>query len=346
MAFFASRRLFYFKNYPDRHVMNPLRRHLYVKLAGYCAAGLVLSFPALYSLAAWKLRTHDTYFASETTLTFLDALPLNILSRAWGHIADSQRISLLLHRMLILMYAHSCGVKEEELNKPLSAYRTLQEFFCRSLKDGSRPADKSAWLVAPCDGTVLSCGTLDEVGCIVQAKGCKYHASSLFGGPPVTAVPSGHQRCFVVFHLKPSDYHHFHAPANMKILSSVQIPGRLLPVTDIARRYIPQLYITNERAGLTGRSGSRFVGMMCVGATCVGNIHFRIDERVVTNSAAPPTFSVHRNYWEKGPDVHKGEELGFFSFGSSIVLVADVPKTESMCVKAGDKVRAGQRLIA
>ncbi|PKA64158.1 phosphatidylserine decarboxylase [Apostasia shenzhenica] len=71
----------------------------------------------------------------------------------------------------------------EEAALPLEEYATLQDFFIRSLKDGSRPNDPDPnCLVSPVDGTVLRFGELKGPGAMIeQVKGFSYSAYSLLG---------------------------------------------------------------------------------------------------------------------------------------------------------------------
>jgi phosphatidylserine decarboxylase len=126
-------------------------------------------------------------------------------------------------------------------------------------------------------------------------------------------------------------------------------------------RWIPNLIMSNERvlifgeraaANTTGadNSGSKkksepVMAMALVGATCVGSIGLCFDERVATNIPEAPETSVLRDYGAAAPTLAAGDEVGFFKWGSCVVLVADVPKQSEIRFAPGSEVRQGQRLV-
>ena len=89
--------------------------------------------------------------------------------------------------------------------------------------------------------------------------------------------------------------------------------------------------------------------MALVGATCVGKITMCFDERILTNLADPPEAAITRDYKNAAPLIKKGDEFGYFNWGSCVVLIADVSRKSltngGLKVKPGDEVRVGQRLI-
>jgi phosphatidylserine decarboxylase precursor len=179
-------------------------------------------------------------------------------------------------------------------------------------------------------------------------------------------------RMYFVFHLRPGDYHRVHSPRDTKVLKTLYVPGLLYPTTHTAMRWLPNLILSNERILSFGYSTStststaasnsneeqeqkqqqekkKLTAMALVGATCVGKITMCFDERILTNLADPPEAAITREYKNAAPLIKKGDEFGYFNWGSCVVLIADVSrkslKTGGLKVKPGDEVRMGQRLI-
>ena len=144
----------------------------------------------------------------------------------------------------------------------------------------------------------------------------------------------------LVFHLRPGDYHRFHAPVDFNIMHSVHIPGALLPVTSTALRWLPRLLVSNERVVLQGEKCS----LVAVGATNVGSVRLDYDQRVKTNRFDVRTHAVHYDY-NIGYHARQGECLGHFAFGSCVVLLLDIPKELPMLVKEGQEVCVGMPLF-
>ena len=185
-------------------------------------------------------------------------------------------------------------------------------------------------------------------------------------------------RMYFVFHLRPGDYHRVHSPRDTKITKTIYVPGLLYPTTHSAMRWLPNLIMSNERILSFGYSyyydkfnnnsknifvfptdeeakerklKKKLTAMALVGATCVGKIITTFDQRIVTNLAEPPETTVVREYKKAAPIVKQGDEVAYFQWGSCVVLVADVERKNleknggKLCLKPGDEVKVGQRLL-
>lgn len=183
-------------------------------------------------------------------------------------------------------------------------------------------------------------------------------------------------RMYFVFHLRPGDYHRVHSPRDHVVTKTVYVPGLLYPTTHTAMRWLPNLILSNERIlsfgyaapetaekqrphhqqqqqqQLQQQQKKKLTAMALVGATCVGKITLSFDQRIVTNLADPPEAAVQRDYKDASPTIKKGQEFGYFNWGSCVVLIADVSRKSlseaeggGLKVKPGDEVRVGQRLI-
>ena len=153
---------------------------------------------------------------------------------------------------------------------------------------------------------------------------------------------------YVVIYLAPGDYHRFHSPTSWVAEKRRHFAGELYSVSPYLQRTLPGLFTLNERVVLLGRWRWGFFSFTPVGATNVGSIKVNFDRELRTNSLTTDTaadraaeeakerrepfsgFS-EATYAEAsnilgGHALRRGEEMGGFQLGSSIVLVFEAPK--------------------
>jgi phosphatidylserine decarboxylase len=218
-------------------------------------------------------------------------------------------------------------------------FRSMHDCFIRELKDGARPIDTSAdILVSPCDGIVGACGTIAGTE-LYQAKGFPYTLEELLCD---RALVEAHRNGrYVTLRLTSSMYHRFHAPHDCRIERVIYVSGDTWNVNPIALKRIERLFCKNERAVVTTRltaSGDP-VTLVAVAAILVAGIRLNC-------------LDVPRNLQHRGPNVtacdtssRKGEELGRFEHGSTIIVFA--PQNFSLCdhVREGATIRVGEPLM-
>lgn len=160
---------------------------------------------------------------------------------------------------------------------------------------------------------------------------------------------------FTVIYLAPGDYHRFHSPAAWVVERRRHFAGELFSVSPWMARRLQNLFVLNERVALLGRWRHGFFGMVPVGATNVGSIILNFDRELRTNQkrgrarrTEPGTYveAVYSNASSvlRGQPFRPGEEMGGFCLGSTVVLVFEAPKGFEFDVKAGQKVKVGQKL--
>ncbi|HEY0838976.1 MAG TPA: archaetidylserine decarboxylase [Vulgatibacter sp.] len=253
-------------------------------------------------------------------LTFVKLLPKKPLSRAVG---SATRLDGLesAHRAAIRAFARQYGVAVEEAELPLEAYPTFGDFFTRKLKEGLRPiAPGDDVPVSPVDGAVSHAGVAEK-GRLIQAKGRDYTIAALLGDEEEGRRFSG--GAYATLYLSPRDYHRFHAPLPGTILGYRYVPGHLWPVNRPSVRGVPELFAVNERVIIELQTPLGRVAMVAVGATCVGRIRLSFDD-LVTNTGRPAS----RVRYDLPRPVRKGEELGMFEMGSTVILVFEPGKVE------------------
>lgn len=167
-----------------------------------------------------------------------------------------------------------------------------------------------------------------------------------------SAEPVDTELYFAVIYLAPGDYHHYHSPINWVCRLRRHFPGDLFSVAPWFQHNFPNLFVLNERVSLLGYWRHGFFSMTPVGATNVGSIKLNFDKELTTN-AKRKRVQPHTCYeavYEKaskvlgGLPLTKGEEMGGFMLGSTVVLCFEAPKGFKFNIKTGDKVKMGEKL--
>ncbi len=227
----------------------------------------------------------------------------------------------------------------EALESDPNAYPTFNAFFTRGLKPELRPwAMDEQVLASPADGTISQLGAIRD-GRIFQAKGHDYSVLELLGGDAERAAPFM-QGQFATIYLAPRDYHRLHMPLSGCLLEQVYVPGRLFSVAGHTVRTIPRLFARNERVVTVFDTAYGKMALVLVGAINVAAI-----ETVWGGLVTPPPGKSIRQIRYSGISLQKGEEMGRFNMGSTIIVLlenADL-RWEGAC-QADSPVRLGQAL--
>jgi phosphatidylserine decarboxylase len=218
-------------------------------------------------------------------------------------------------------------------------FRSLHDCFTRRLKPGVRPinADPKI-LVSPCDAIVGAFGKIAGTD-LYQIKGARYALADLLCDREL--VDAHRNGRYVTLRLTSSMYHRFHAPHDCRVEHVSYIPGDTWNVNPATLRRVDRLYCKNERAILRTKlsKGGYSVTLVPVGAVLVAGIrlHFIDVERSLRNRG--------HNDMACNAEFKKGEEMGWFEHGSTIILFA--PDGFSFCnnVREGTVIRVGQPLM-
>lgn len=269
-------------------------------------------------------------------LLVLRLLPLRIISRLIGWLAGRRWPRPLLNRVISL-YVKRYGVDMAEADVPTSGYRTLGEFFVRPLKAGARPVDPSPdSIISPVDGRLVASGKI-ESGRLIQAKGLDYSAADLLGSPSAAGPFAG--GTFATIYLSPRDYHRIHAPIAGRVTAALHRRGRLLPVNDLSVPWVKDLFSTNERIVVAMETDAGPVAVVMVGATNVGRISLAFAVPIAERRRADWDWTLERDI-----RLAKGEELGRFELGSTVILLFARGRARLDDVFAGTEVKMGSRL--
>jgi phosphatidylserine decarboxylase len=219
-----------------------------------------------------------------------------------------------------------------------TSFRSLHDCFTRELRPGLRPADPDPAVVAsPSDGIVGAFGTIRD-GELYQIKGAPYSLADLVGDPALVAQHRNGR--FMTLRLTSSMYHRFHAPQDGRIERVTFIHGDVWNVNPIALKRIERLFCKNERAVIRIRlAGGDALTLVPVAAILVASIRLHALDRTLNAQTTGPL------QFPCDVAMRKGEELGWFEHGSTIILLA--PAHYEFCddIAEGARIRAGQRLL-
>ena len=220
-----------------------------------------------------------------------------------------------------------------------TAFDSLHDCFIRELKDGARPVDRAAdILVSPCDAIVGACGAIADTE-LYQAKGFPYSLQDLLCDPDL--VEAHRNGCYVTLRLTASMYHRFHAPHDGRLGRAIYVSGDTWNVNPIALKRVERLFCKNERAvlPLTLAAGGQAVTLVAIAAILVAGIRLCCVEGLLRRAG------VGRSVIACKSEFRKGDELGWFEHGSTIIVFA--PDGFTLCdnVREGAIVRVGQPLM-
>ena len=235
---------------------------------------------------------------------------MNTPSRWFGYLANKKFpkfIQCFLNRSYVKIF--DIDMDKFTPTNPCD-YPTLKDLFIRKKVDIEIYEDDDV-IVSPCDSLVTQYGEIED-NKAYQIKGKSYSIKELI--PYDTNLNEGF---FINLYLSPADYHRYHTPTDMQVLSATHIPGHLYPVNMPSLNKRDNLFIKNERVVLQCKdSKDRIFYFVAVGALNVGKIFFNFDDRINTNIQINKTTKFdYENLYLK-----KGEELGRFEMGSTILL--------------------------
>ena len=238
-------------------------------------------------------------------------------------------------------FARAVGANLDEVELDLAGYASLGDFFARKLRRGARVVDTAPGaIISPCDGVIAARGTA-VAGALVQAKGRTYRLAELVADAELAAALTGGP--YATIYLSPRDYHRVHAPLDARVVGYDYLPGALWSVNPRVAARRDGLLARNERVVIRLDAGALGpVALVMVGAGGVGNIRL-----------APALGGGDSAWWRAareprrvelaGVQVARGDELGAFRLGSTVVVVFG-PDAAELEGEVGDALRFGQRI--
>jgi phosphatidylserine decarboxylase len=218
-------------------------------------------------------------------------------------------------------------------------FRSLHDCFIRELKDWVRPISAAAdVIISPCDAIVGASGRIHGTE-LFQAKGFPNKLEDLLADSRLIAIyRDGH---YVTLRLTSTMYHRFHAPCDCEVAEVTYISGDTWNVNPIALRRVERLFCKNERAVLhaTIRDSTQSMALVPVAAILVGSIHLNfVDEPLTLEYKGPNRIPCRASF-------RKGDEMGHFRQGSTIIVFGTDGLEPCESVKQGEMIRMGEPLL-
>jgi phosphatidylserine decarboxylase len=283
------------------------------------------------------IRGLISILSQQEDLNFLltNRIPRAALTRFMGWFSKIERP--LIRDLSIACWRLFSDLDLSEARK--TSFKSLHDCFTRELRPGLRPPDPDpAIVVSPSDGIIGAFGAIADTE-LFQIKGAPYSLLDLLGDPAL--VDAHRNGRFITLRLTSSMYHRFHAPHDCRIEQVTFISGDTWNVNPIALKRIERLFCKNERAVVhTTLCGSReSVAVVAVAAILVAGIHLNfIDEPLSLAYKGPNRLPCRAAF-------RKGDEMGHFRHGSTIIVFATGGLEPSERVRPGALVRMGEPLL-
>ncbi|KAF7455809.1 phosphatidylserine decarboxylase [Cryptosporidium felis] len=241
---------------------------------------------------------------------------------------------------------------EERLTKTLDSYKSIGEFFTRSIRLENieiQDVENVNSISSPCEGKMVEFGKIKSDKC-VQVKSSTFKVSELLN-ESFESLTSSSNLHYAIIYLSPKDYHRFHSPANIKVLNIKHISGECFPVFKGIASSLNNLFSLNERVVIESKWEHGKMYIVAVAAHGVSDIRLSCVPKLRTNRRRGPNNSINgksqiieyndfQGCQNKGKFM-KGEELGFFGLGSTIIVIFNAPENFSYTVEKGAKVKLG-----
>ena len=270
-------------------------------------------------------------------LNFLltNRIPRQALTRFAGWFSKIQQP--VVRDVSIAVWKLFCDLDLHEAREP--RFASMHDCFTRALKPGARPIEgDAATLVSPCDAIIGASGRVEGTE-LIQAKGFPYKLIDLLGDEALVATYQN--GLYVTLRITASMYHRFHAPHDLTVEQVSYISGDTWNVNPIALRRVENLFCKNERAVIQTRlaRGDILLTLVPVAAVLVASVRLHFLDVLF-----------HLKY--RGPDaircqiaMTKGQEMGWFEHGSTIIVFAPAGVELSDNVREGELIRVGQPLM-
>jgi len=246
------------------------------------------------------------------------------LNTGAGRLAD-RRLPGWLLQAIIRKYIRMNQVDMSDFEDDLSKYATFNQFFTRRLRPGSRLQEEG--ITAPADGTVTAAGTFHAAQ-LFHVKGSAYPLEELL------QKPGFEQGSFATIYLSPADYHRVHAPLDGIVTAIHHLDGAVRTVNPAHLHKHPQLYCTNERVVLEGDCDAGRFFLVLVGALVVGRIGISLVDDF-RKGFSQENLSI---------SISKGDEIGRFQMGSTVILVLDTSTLQPAERLTGHPIKLGNSL--
>lgn len=270
-------------------------------------------------------------------ICFQYMIPQAMTSRLVSKLAKSKNKMLKNYLINLAIKKFAINVDEAE-SANIDDYASFNEFFTRKLKNGVRPLTKKTNVISsPADGVLSEFGTIEN-NTLIQAKGKDFSLKALIADSSETNFTD-----FATIYLSPKDYHRVHMPIDGKLTKMVYIPGKLFSVNKTTTDKIDSLFAKNERLVCYFDTKIGEVAVIFVGALLVAGIE------TIWHGKLAPNYYNDIESWDYSTkqykiDFKKGDTLGWFNFGSTVVTLFPENKAVFNVDKKNSPIQVNQDL--
>lgn len=228
---------------------------------------------------------------------FLYRSLIELTNGKWSSFILKKFVQSRVSRFFIPAFARAYKIDLEEMEFPINEYKNLNHFFTRKLRPGMRLLnDEESSVISPVDGVIEAAGEITSE-LMMRVKGKDYSVLDMLGTEQkATKYLSG---SYLIIYLSPSNYHRIHSPFSGRVIDQWTLGGKSYPVNAWGLKYGREALSKNFRKVTEMRHDYGHAAIVKVGAMFVN--------------------SIETTY--KGEELQKGEELAYFSFGSTVILL-------------------------
>lgn len=222
----------------------------------------------------------------------------------------------LVHAIIYFFFIRMLRIDlKEAQRKKITQYRSVLDFFTRKLDEKSRPIEKKSPFCSPCDGTIVSMGTIKKE---LDIKNTTYTINELIPFASKAEEKKISKGKYAVIYLSPRDYHRVHMPTAATLQKVISIGNGRLPVNDFSLNYLGKVFAHNHRVIFFFDSPKGSFVLVMVGALNVGKIILNFDPAFSKTIHKERKKILQKDYGRL--KLKKGEELATFALGSTTVL--------------------------
>jgi len=252
----------------------------------------------------------------------------NRFSRIMGALADAKLPSGILN-FVLKIYIWKYGIETNLFKLDSKQIKSFNQFFTREFKEGVRKYEGN--FLSPAESVISDYGIITDNKKLL-VKGMQCGLSDLCG-----SNYSKHLSSFGLFYLSPADYHRVHAPFDLEITKVSYIEGDLYSVKPSNVEKINDLFCKNKRVVISGDSEYGKFALILVGALVVGRIVLSFNRSFCLNGSKTEEINI---------TINKGEELGQFELGSTVIVFIEKTTFQNINVAKGEHVLVGSNLLS
>ena len=241
-------------------------------------------------------------------------LPQHLLSRISSYFTNNKYPPLKNFLIKLAINKFNISLDESEKNN-INEFKTFNDFFTRHLLSSARPIENDGRkIISPADGSLSQFGTIDKKN-LIQAKGKFFSLDDLLGNHSEISDQLKNGSFFTIY-LSPRDYHRVHMPIDGKLTNMTYIPGKLFSVNSKTTEGISNVFSRNERVVCNFETEIGIVSIVFVGALLVASIITK------WHGIVTPSYYNQIQSWDYSHNnisFSKGEEIGHFQFGSTVI---------------------------